>query len=280
VLAASEDPLARVFDLDSGKYGRGLIIGLCGALLVHIAGASEASRLGNGVGGWALDVRANVQSYLSRIYDVEYVPPPPPPPPPPPEEPPPPEPKAPPPPPTPAPKTAPKEEPRAAPAQAGKVLTQEPKPDEPVDLTGMGFVTGTADTYAGGVTSNTGTSTKAVRNLNAGPGGVPAGTGSAAAPPRPDIAQPASLAGGTDWDCPYPPEARDAQIEFQRVQIVITVAPDGSAQQVNVVSDPGHGFGRAAKECARRQRYNAARDRDGRPVLSTMPPIFVRFKLE
>ena len=41
----------------------------------------------------------------------------------------------------------------------------------------QGFVTGNSETYAGGVTANNGTSTKAVRNLGAAPGGVPGGTG-------------------------------------------------------------------------------------------------------
>jgi protein TonB len=272
---AHDDPLARVFELDSRKVGRGLLFGLCGALLVHAAGAGEAARLANGMGNWALDVRASVQSYLSRIYDIEYVPPPPPPPPPP-EEPPPPEPKAPPPPPAPSPKASPREEPRAAPAQAGKILTQEPTPDEPVDLTGMGFVTGTADTYAGGVTSSTGTSTKAVRNLNAGPGGVPGGTGTAPAPAGPNLSRAASP-GTESWDCAFPPEADSDQIDNAVVAIVVTVAADGAARDVRVLRDPGHGFARAVKHCAMTQRLVPALDREGHPVLGTTPPFTVRF---
>jgi protein TonB len=229
------------------------------------------------MGDWALDVRSSVRAYLSRMYDIEMVPPPPPPPPPP-EEPPP-EPKAPPPP-TQMAKPAPREEARPAPAQAGKILTQEPKPDEPVDLTGMGFVTGNADSYAGGVTSSTGTSAKAVHNLNAAPGGVPGGTGTAPAPPPPDVAQPASLEGDTDWsDCPWPSEALAEQIEMQRVTIVVTVGADGNPRDVKVVKDPGHGFARMAKQCAMRKHYNPAHDRDGRAVVSTMAPFTVRFTL-
>jgi protein TonB len=247
------------------------------ALLIHAAGAGEAARLANSMGDWALDLRSSVQAYLSSIYNIEVVPPPPPPPPPPQE--PPPEPKAPP---TPAPVAKPlaHEEPRPTPAQAGKILTQEPKPDEPVDLTGMGFVTGTADTYAGGVTSSTGTSTKAVHNLNAGASGVPGGTGTAPAAPAADISRQATIDGDTDWDCPWPAEALSEQIETQRVFIVVTVGADGSPRDVKVVKDPGHGFAKAVKQCAMRQHFRAALDHSGRPVPSTMPPFSVKFTLK
>jgi len=276
VQAAPDDPLARILELDSRKYHRGIILGICGALLVHAAGAGEAARLANGMEGWPYEARSRVKEYLARIYDIELVPPPPPPPPPPAEEPPP-EPKAPPP--TPAAKPVAREEARPAPAQAGKILTQEPTPDEPVDLTGMGFVTGNADSYAGGVTSSTGTSAKAVHNLNAAPGGVPGGTGTAPAAPPPDISRPASLADGvSEWcGCRFEPDADCEQIDFQIVPIVITVAPDGSPRDVKVPKDPGHGFARAAKQCAMKHRYKPALDRAGHPVVSTMPPIHVRF---
>lgn len=277
--ATPDDPLARVLELDSRKYHRGIILGVCGALLVHAAGAGEAARLANDMGGWAYEARSRVRAYLGHIYDIELVPPPPPPPPPPAPEEPPPEPKAAPPP-APAQKPVAREEARPAPAQAGKILTQEPTPDEPVDLTGMGFVTGNADSYAGGVTASNGTSAKAVHNLNAAPGGVPGGTGTAPAPPPPDISQPAALDGDTDWnDCPWPSEALAEQIESQRVTIVVTVGADGSARDVKVVKDPGHGFARMAKQCALRKHYNPARDRDGRPVVSTMAPFTVHFTL-
>jgi protein TonB len=57
----------------------------------------------------------------------------------------------------------------------------------------------------------------------------------------------------------------------------VTVRPDGSALSVKVVSDPGHGFGRAARECALRQMYMPARDKQGHPVVGTTPPINVKF---
>ena len=77
------------------------------------------------------------------------------------------------------------------PAQAAKVLTQEPKPDEPVDLTGNTIVQGNADTYAGGFTTANGTSSAAV-NAAAEPHGRAgrdgAGAG-AAAVPAPDLSR-------------------------------------------------------------------------------------------
>jgi protein TonB len=278
VLAAQEDPLSRVLALESSSFRRGLTIGIIGALVVHVAGASEAMRLANGLGGWARDTRSDIHEYFARLYDVEMVNAPPPPPPPAPEEKP--EPEAP----KPvalAPKSAPKEAPAPAPAQAGKILAQEPDPDAPVDLTGAGFVTGNADSYAGGVTASTGTSKKAVRDLAATPGGVPGGTGTKPGPAvaASDMSQPPSLIGGTNWeDCPFPPEADADQIDLAKVTVVVTVKSNGSAQDVRVVTDPGHGFGREARRCAMRKRFEPAKDREGRPMLGTMPPFTVRFE--
>jgi periplasmic protein TonB len=44
-----------------------------------------------------------------------------------------------------------------------------------------------------------------------------------------------------------------------------------------VTRDPGHGFGRLARQCAMRMRYNVGYDRSGHPVSRTTPPITVRF---
>ena len=77
LLATQEDPLSRIYDLDSRSMGRGIIIGLLGALCVHAAGATEASHLADSMGGWALDTRSRVHGYLAHLYDVELVEPPP-----------------------------------------------------------------------------------------------------------------------------------------------------------------------------------------------------------
>ena len=276
MLVADENPLARVLELDSSRFRRGITIGIIGALLVHVAGASEAFRLANSLSGWAHDTRAEIRDRFSQLYDVEMVNPPPPPPPLPEEKPEPEEPK----PLAAAPKNAPKDQPAPAPAQAGKILAQDPDPDAPVDLTGQTFVTGNAENYAGGVTANTGTSKTAVRNLNAAVGGAPGGKGTkpGPAPAAADLARAPSLLGGTEWHCPFPPEADTDQIDFQRVQVVVTVRADGSPQDVRVVGDPGHGFGRAARQCAMRQRYEPAQNREGHPVAATMPPINITFE--
>jgi protein TonB len=168
------------------------------------------------------------------------------------------------------PKAPPKEQPVAAAAQAGAVLTQAPKPDEPVDLTNS-FVTGSGATYAGGTTMAAGTATAAVRAPVASPTGVVGGTGTGpAAPPAVDRSRAAGLGGSKSWnDCPFPPEADVDNIDQAAVLVQITVAPDGRASNVRVASDPGHGFGRAARACATQRRYQTALDRDGSPVGGT-----------
>jgi protein TonB len=61
------------------------------------------------------------------------------------------------------------------------------------------------------------------------------------------------------------------------VSIIVTVRADGTPQSVKVVSDPGTGFGRAARLCALARRYTPALDRTGTPMVSATPPIRVRF---
>ena len=142
-------------------------------------------------------------------------------------------------------------------------------------------MTGNAESYAGGVTASSGTSKKAVRDLAAVPGGVPGGTGTkpAAEVAGPDLSRAPSLLGSTSWeDCDFPPEADVDQIDLAKVTIAVTVAPDGTPQEVRVVKDPGHGFGRAARSCAMRKRFEPARNREGRPVLGTVPPFNVKFE--
>jgi protein TonB len=189
--------------------------------------------------------------------------PPPPPPPPAPEE------AKPEPTPPPPPKATPHEPPPPpAPAQAAKVLTQEPNPNEPVDLTGNTIVSGNADTYAGGVTAANGTSPVPVRSLTS-PHGVPGGTGAPQAPPAPvgpDRSRIASM-GSHEWDCPFPPEADTAQVDDAYVLLEIELRPDGSPAAVRVIKDPGNGFGRQARAYALKwAHYQTALDHDGVPV--------------
>ncbi len=161
------------------------------------------------------------------------------------------------------------------PAQAAAVLTKEATPNEPVDLTDS-IVTGSAATFAGGTSSTNGTGDRAVH----GPvvvGAVPA----AASPstPRstgPDRSRRPALAGGAHWSCPFPPEADGDQIDSAVVTIRVLVDPSGTPKSANVLSDPGHGFGREATRCALSKSWSSALDHDGAPTEGTVV-VNVRF---
>jgi protein TonB len=163
------------------------------------------------------------------------------------------------------------EPPKAAPVQAAKILTANPDPNEVRDLTDLGIVSGDNTTGPlGGQSSAVGTSNVITHNAAVSNTGKPGGTGTAepAAPPPPkvDLSKPPSLLGGASWNCPFPDEAETDQIDYAQPIVVITVRPDGTAQSAQVTSDPGHGFGRAARMCALSRKYNAGLDRDGKPA--------------
>lgn len=280
---ARPDPLGPVLSLGENAVRVGAIIGLIGALLLHgVAGVRAAANLFD-VENFSRSVAGYVKNNLQLQIDIDTAPPPPPPPPPEPEAAPPPEPEAPPekapPPSTPQ---APEEAPppaAPAPAEAGQVLTD---PDAPVDLTGDGFVTGTGE-YRGGITSSSGTAKNAVRDVNAKPGGVPGGTGTAVAPvargPEKDLSQAASPI-GTSWsDCGFPAEAQLDGVEYGVVKLVVTVNTDGRAKSVTILADPGSGFGNHARQCAMRRTFKPALDKSGQAVVSSTPPFTVRFTL-
>ena len=232
-----------------------------------------------------IETRVWVHEYLWQMYDVvpENKPDAPKPP-----EPPPPEPEAPPEPVAPAPKAeAPaKEDPYDAPpppAQAAAVLTQKDDPDKIEDLTGNTIVNGEG-TAAYGQQSAQGTGDKPVINPAASLTGVPGGTGTSKGPPPPppqptgpDLSRAASPSGGSNWNCPFPPEADADQIDEARASLVVTVRPDGTPLSVTVVSDPGHGFGRAARMCALTRRFTPALDKTGQPIAGSTVPFGVRF---
>jgi protein TonB len=100
-------------------------------------------------------------------------------------------------------------------------------------------------------------------------GGTPGGTGTSLARP---VGSPTR-----DWACPWPAEAEDLAIEAEVVVLRVTVRPDGAVTEVEVAADPGHGFGRVARECARAYRFPPAFDDAGHPVLAMSPPIRVTF---
>jgi protein TonB len=211
-------------------------------------------------------------AFLSEMIEIEE---PPPPPPPVEEEPPPP---------PPSPKVAVKPAPVAAPApepppaaapaaaQAAQVLVQEPK-DEVLDF-GETVVQGDSAQFAGGVTETGGTSAKAVRDTRARAGGVEGGMGTDTS--GIDRSRNASLAGGAVWDCPFPEEADDEGIDEAVVTLRVRVALDGMLEAVDVTRDPGAGFGREARRCARDKRWQPALDRAGNAI-AAQSVINVRF---
>jgi len=276
---SSADPLAPILSLGNREVRVGLIMGIIGALFLHTAvGVQAASTLGD-VHAFAVLVRAAVQERLQAEVDIDLTPPPPPPPPP--EAIPEPEPETkppPPPPPAAAPLTTPPPPPPAA-AEAGKVLTQDPDPNEPVDLTADGFVSGTGDRFAGGVTAATGTSKTAVSDLRAQPDGVGKAPppGPVAPPTGPDLSRAAAPMAGSWNDCEFPAEADIEGIDSAVVQLTVVVGPNGRAKSVTVLKDPGFGFGQSARTCAFRKQFNAAFDRAGTAITMSTAPFTVRF---
>jgi protein TonB len=173
----------------------------------------------------------------------------------------------------------PPEPPPPAAAEAGKLIAIEPDPNEPLDLTGSAWVVGTAQSFAGGVTSSTGTSKRAVHAPASGTG-VPGGQGKPDAPPAQDLsrtARPVSL--DPMENCGFPPQADAEQVNSGVVRLAVTVGTDGAVKSVAILSESpaGVGFASRAKTCANRARYKPALDVNGRPVVGTTPPIRVRF---
>jgi protein TonB len=79
-----------------------------------------------------------------------------------------------------------------------------------------------------------------------------------------------------NWNCPFPSEADAEGVNSAKVQVVVTVAPDGRARTATVVKDPGFGFGKAARTCAMRMAYSSALNAAGQPIEQTFN-INVRF---
>lgn len=266
------DPLEGVMDMGSRLSTTALTVAIVAALVLHAGAAAAAgtAMMYGDIFAWANNVRLTVSAKLS-LYEVEVAKEPDPPPPEPPKE----EVKEEPKPEVAPPKDAPKDEPPPPPAaaQAGAVMTQEPAKDEPVDLTGNTFVTGSGSTFAGGTTQAGGTSTTAVYNAAARATGVPGGTGTTAAPPpgpKVDKSRTAKIANVANLSrCPFPAEADSDQVDEAVVGIEVKVSVDGRAESVTITQDPGHGFGREAKKCALREKYDAAWNAEGQPIPGT-----------
>jgi protein TonB len=257
------DPLEAVLAI-GGHAGWVVLIALGVALAFHGAAGVRAALIDPWLLQWAGKTGLAIDNHMQQTFDVDTTKDEPPPPPPPPEE------------------QKEKDEPEArkdinpyedvpppppAAAQAGKVLTDD---SDVADFTGQGFVQGTNDAYVGGRTMAAGTGTAPVRAPAVTTG--PAGTGTTQAPPPPppiDRSRPLTLGGSGDWSCGFPPEADADQIDDAYATVEITAGPDGRAQKVTIKTDPGHGFGVHAKQCAMRQSFTPALDRDGRPTTAT-----------
>jgi protein TonB len=268
--ASGPDPLENVMGMGSRLPSGALAAAVVLALILHAGAAAAAGTavMFGDIFQWANSVRLSVSAKLA-LYEVDLQKDPEPPPPEPVKD----EPKDEPKPETPPPpKDAPKDEPPPPPAaaQAGAVVTQEPAKDEPVDLTGNTFVTGSGSSFAGGTTQTGGTSKTAVYNAAAVATGVAGGTGTAPAPPKVDRSRKATIANQANLSrCPFPPEADADQVDDAFVGIEVKTTPDGRAENVSVWLDPGHGFSREAKKCALREKYEPALSVDGTPMPGT-----------
>ena len=234
-----------------------------GVVLTLYAGVVElVSRLGHPAGSWSAEMAARIHDAIAIERAVDLTPPPP----------------SPPPRPAPAsdaPRLAPTHvarsarAPRAAPAPPAQAAQLAAAAPAPADFTGMAFVVGSGATYAGGATTSHGTSrTPATGDVASG------GTGTGGA-----VESRSRLVSLDEaaWSCPWPAEADAQQVNEQTVVLRAAVRSDGRAERVDVVADPGFGFGAAARQCALATRFEPARDPSGQPIAALSPPIRVHF---
>jgi protein TonB len=166
-----------------------------------------------------------------------------------------------------------KEPPPPSLAQAAAVVTRQDDPNAPVDLTG--FVVGTATAYAGGTTASTGTSTRAVQT-QAHVAGTLKRTGTVGDGATADKSRPPSVLGELNWNCPFPLEADIDRINNAIATIRVAVDAADKITRVDVLQDPAHGFGEAARRCAKGKSWRAARNREGMPTAGSVT-VRVRF---
>lgn len=269
------EPFGAVLDLGR-RASRGVAMAGLLALFLHGTAAARAWLMPIELLHWTQHVTARVRERLWTEIDVEMRETPPEPPPPPPEE----EAKPEPTPPPPVAKAVAKDEPPPPPpaaAAAAPVLTQKEDPNEPVDFTNS-IVTGTGNTFAGGVTQQGGTSTVAVDNMNARANGVVGGTGAPTPTPGPDLSRPAKRRGGLDMDCSWPSSAEASDLDEAFVELRVSVRADGAVSNVDILKDPGFGLGAQAKRCALREAWDPALDREGKAMNGFSKVLRVRFE--
>jgi outer membrane biosynthesis protein TonB len=156
---------------------------------------------------------------------------------------------------------APPSEPPPA-AQAGQVVAADSNA-----AAAFNVATGAGGGYVGGTTSASGTGTRA---NHTGQVGVGDGNGlSHARPPQ---------LHSRNWPCGWPSEPDDLDLDEAFVTVRATVGANGEVTDVEVLSDPGHGFAKRAALCARsRVSFDAALDAAGTKVAGKTPPLRIRF---
>ena len=80
------------------------------------------------------------------------------------------------------------------------------------------------------------------------------------------------------YNCGFPP-APDAP-RSATVDLVVAVDERGKPRWVQIIRDPGYGFGQAAIACALGASYEPARNRRGEAVSGLSPRIRIRFEAE
>ena len=230
-----------------------VVAGAFSAVFVGLPRLAEPS-----LADWATSVAARVRAELDRTPEVTIEPPPPA------QQPP----AAPAPPAVaraPRPTSTRKQTSTQAPAQTAQVIARDPNA-QLLDFTTSTFVSGKATTYAGGASSSAGTSTRAVD-----------GRAIAPAVGDPGSRRRTVSLDESAWSCPWPSEAEGAEIHLEVVVLRVFVRSNGTADEVKIVSDPGSGFGPAARACALRTHFHPALDDGGAAVAAWSPPIRVRF---
>jgi periplasmic protein TonB len=253
-LVPPADPLERLLDLGGTKAMRVMAAAIILTFAFHGAAAVRAGYIHAEMIAWTLKLESAINHKLTQEIDVEA------------------EAAKPPAPviedkPDPVTTTSKLEAPAPA-AKAQHVLTQNPD-NEVLNFGDNVFVSADNDHSPGGPVAGNGTNDKQAPPTRV----ASVGTGTAPAPPPQimavDLSRTAQLAGSGDWRCPFPPEADSDQVDEAAAIIQVTVGADGKAQTANILQDPGHGFGREARQCAMREAYVPALDRDGKAVASS-----------
>jgi len=80
-----------------------------------------------------------------------------------------------------------------------------------------------------------------------------------------------------DATCGFPSAADAAKIDAAVVVLRVLVGPDGAPKLVQMLEEPGFGFGSAATRCAMARKFEPGSDERGVPVTAWTPPIRIRF---